>query len=198
LFLCSILLLFFSCSQEVEELQIERNSFERERLISDSDRGSKTTDSDEFILDRLRINSDYSLIVKRFYKLNTLQKITYLLDYQQPNDKIQVLDLRDINHDSGSYYLFALNSKVNNIDAGLLFHDNMSVDGGGGVEYDCDCNSLEVDKVDDCVVRRYRNLVYCDGNFCTACSVVVQIEEAEKQNIPTKNSVILLPSNFKI
>ncbi len=72
------------------------------------------------------------------------------------------------------------NNVINNV---IVFNSNyagnvgqniISFEGRGNgseVNYRCECHQCTY----DCVLRKIYNVRECDGNFCTACSIIVSV-----------------------
>ncbi len=61
---------------------------------------------------------------------------------------------------------------------------------GNDLSYSCECNDSSA-TAHDCVKRTYSgSLHYCDGNFCSACSLVVQESSNNFMDLNKKSAII--------
>lgn len=141
---------------------------------------------------RLRANDDYAIIVSQCYESGQLTDVNYQIDESLPDDKYGILDLS-----SGMSSLLVrvdvVNRTISGIESTSAISGSFSNINAGNIDYFCECNDKNP-IVNDCVKRSNSNLKYCDGNFCIACSVVVDIGGGAI--ITPLSSVVILPNNL--
>lgn len=150
---------------------------------------------DTLVNHRMRINDDYSMVVTTTYTNDILSDIDYTIDNQLSSDFYYILDLRTDTSGTTIYSFARLNPNISSTSFGGNLLQGIDVSGGSVTEYFCECNNAN-DKDIDCILRQYYNETYCDGNFCSACSVVVDWGLPSLVFSTSNSSYIIFPSNL--
>jgi len=140
--------------------------------------------------DRLKIDNEHSVLVTYAFSEGQLLHLNYELVAKADGDKTQVLDFRNQDYLNGQIVLF------NSVQSDGSYYENYKAN-LDNVSYGCTCKSLNgPTDADDCQLRSYTNLKYCDGILCDACSLLVSFLPVDIEMITTESSLIILPPNF--
>jgi hypothetical protein len=145
------------------------------------------TESNNSVNQVLRVNESYSVRITL-----TDGRLSDFVPIKAENfHKYGVLQLpaNETNFNENEVILFNVNFNDSNQSNIVSYRGGV----GPSVEYSCECNSGTY----DCTLRTYNgNLKACDGNFCSACSVVVSGAKTNNGDIFSGKSAIIF-SNIK-
>lgn len=137
--------------------------------------------------DRFRIDENFSVVLTHEYLNGTLINIDYEKVASKQDDRFQILDL-------------SLKSETTQrlvvLDGGMNENYAEYTVKGGDTEYGCECKTTDKGDTNDCLLRSYYGIKYCDGNLCKGCSLMVQFLTKNNQVLNIESSAVILPFNF--
>lgn len=176
----------YSCSQESGILS--------ENLSDESIKLTKNNElKDTF---RLKLNNSFSVIVHIAYADNEIVDLNYQLVPHEAHDKYGALKLANSQSDSIEVHVF--NKDISALETqGELFYSITAPT--GDTEFICECKSITQDGgINDCQLRRfYKYWIFCDGTWCSACSLLFRLKSQDVINQYDDHSVVILPQNYK-